>query len=212
MNNKNIIGLLMVVSLFISCDKKVNKNLENKVIFPNNLALGVYNANTIQSIIEWSGRKVAYGHNGTLNLKSGKMEVFSDGKITGEFKIDMNSIIVTDLEGKSKENLERHLKDSDFFGVNEFPIASVKFIAHQNEIINNVLEMKGELTIKNITHPISFKATIDQVAPILKTKASVVFDRSEYDIRFGSGKFFDNLGDKMILDDINVDVSLIFNK
>ena len=35
------------------------------------------------------------------------------------------------------------------------------------------------------------------------------FDRSKYNVRFRSGTFFDDLGDKLILNDINVDVSLV---
>ena len=67
------------------------------------------------------------------------------------------------------------------------------------------------LTIKNITHPINFTASIIDSQPQLKMEANIVFDRSKYDVRFGSGKFFQNLGDKMILDDINVAAHLNFN-
>ena len=32
--------------------------------------------------------------------------------------------------------------------------------------------------------------------------ADLVFDRSKYNVRFRSGSFFENLGDKLIIDDI----------
>ena len=64
------------------------------------------------------------------------------------------------------------------------------------------------LTIKKITHPIDFSAEIIEVKPFLKAKASLVFDRSKYDVRYGSGKFFENLGDRLILDEVNVTVDL----
>ncbi|MAV15206.1 MAG: lipid-binding protein, partial [Candidatus Marinimicrobia bacterium] len=41
--------------------------------------------------------------------------------------------------------------------------------------------------------------------------AMLVFDRSKYDVRFRSGSFFDELGDKLILDDIKLEVALEFN-
>ena len=41
--------------------------------------------------------------------------------------------------------------------------------------------------------------------------AILVFDRSKYDVRFRSGSFFDELGDKLILDEIKLEVALDFN-
>ena len=37
--------------------------------------------------------------------------------------------------------------------------------------------------------------------------SSLVFDRSKYDVKYGSGTFFENLGDNLILDEINIDVN-----
>ena len=39
--------------------------------------------------------------------------------------------------------------------------------------------------------------------------ASVTIDRSEFDVRYGSGSFFDGLGDKMIYDDFRLDVTVV---
>ena len=38
--------------------------------------------------------------------------------------------------------------------------------------------------------------------------AKLVFDRSKYNVRYGSGSFFENLGDRLILDDIELEVKL----
>ena len=38
--------------------------------------------------------------------------------------------------------------------------------------------------------------------------AELTFDRSKHDVRYGSGSFFDNLGDNAIKDDIQVSVRL----
>jgi hypothetical protein len=40
--------------------------------------------------------------------------------------------------------------------------------------------------------------------------ANLTFDRSKYNIRFSSGSFFENLGDKLILDDVVLSSELIF--
>tara|TARA_B100000427_G_scaffold300276_1_gene282548 strand:+ start:933 stop:1571 length:639 start_codon:yes stop_codon:yes gene_type:complete len=204
--------IIIVSSIFISCEKKDNKkqSSDNNVIHKN-IASGLYDINKTSSLLEWSGKKVAYGHNGTLKFKKGNIQVSSDGSISGKFEIDMNSINVTDIEGGRKTSLENHLKAEDFFGVDKFPIASITFQSNQSNIQNNQLDLNASLTIKNITHPIDFSAEIIGVDPFLKAKASLVFDRSLYDVRYGSGKFFDNLGDRLILDEVNVDVVLHFN-
>ena len=41
--------------------------------------------------------------------------------------------------------------------------------------------------------------------------ANIVVDRTKYNIRYGSGSFFDNLGDKTIYDDFNLKVNLPLN-
>ena len=68
--------------------------------------------------------------------------------------------------------------------------------------------LDGELTIKGITHPINFSITLNSEN---NATAMLVFDRSKYDVRFRSGSFFDELGDKLILDDIKLEVALEFN-
>ena len=154
--------------------------------------------------------KVAYGHNGTLKFKAGNMQVAKDGNISGNFEIDMNSIDVASLDG-GRKGLMNHLKSEDFFGVDKFSTASIIFQSNQSKIKNNQLDLNASLTIKKITHPIDFSAEIIEVKPFLKAKASLVFDRSKYDVRYGSGKFFENLGDRLILDEVNVTVDLHFN-
>ena len=40
-------------------------------------------------------------------------------------------------------------------------------------------------------------------------QAEIVIDRSKFDVKYGSGSFFDNLGDNMIYDDFTLDVNLV---
>ena len=204
--------IILISSVFISCEKKNNENLAvNTKAVHKNIPLGQYEINKTSSLLEWSGRKVAYGHNGTLKFKAGNMQVSKDGSISGNFEIDMNSIDVASLEGGRKASLMNHLKSQDFFGVDKFSTASITFQSNQSKIKNNQLDLNASLTIKKITHPIDFSAEIIEVKPFLKAKASLVFDRSKYDVRYGSGKFFENLGDRLILDEVNVTVDLHFN-
>ncbi|AVR44008.1 YceI family protein [Christiangramia fulva] len=157
-----------------------------------------------ESTIEWTGEKVTGSHNGTIKLQKGHF-IFEDDEIVGgEFIMDMSSIKVTDLEGEYRQKLEGHLKSEDFFGVEKYPTAKL-VITNAAKKANNVYGIVGDLTIKEETHPVTFdlKLNDDNTAT---TKLTI--DRSKYNVRYGSGSFFDNLGDKTIYDNFDLDVNL----
>ena len=105
-----------------------------------------------------------------------------------------------------------HLKSPDFFDVNQYPNAYLKFQGDEKKISNGQYKFDAQLTIKDITHPISFKSKIGDSTGKLTANAKVIFDRSLYNVRFRSGKFFENLGDKLIYDDISIDVLIVSSK
>ena len=116
----------------------------------------------------------------------------------------MNTINVEDLQGGSKQRLEGHLRSDDFFSVEKFSeaIFEINSSAVVNEDGANQV-LSGNLTIKGITHPA--KLEIDN-----NWAAKLVFDRSKYDVRFRSGNFFQNLGDKLIYDEIVISANIVF--
>jgi polyisoprenoid-binding protein YceI len=119
----------------------------------------------------------------------------------------MNSLSVEDLSGRGKTKLEGHLKSDDFFSVDKNPEAKLK-ITQKAKVEGGVQKLYGELTIKGIQHPIDFTMTLGDNNSAV---AQLTFDRSKYNVRFRSGSFFENLGDKLILDDIKMEVSLQWN-
>ena len=158
------------------------------------------------SSITWTGKKVTGQHEGSINLKDGTLVFKGKKLIGGTFNVDMNSIVVTDLKpGQGKEKLEGHLKADDFFGTNNFGTATLvfkKLIAKTP----NLYTVTGDLTIKGITKPVTFDlATTSNTAT-----TNVTIDRTKYDIKYGSGSFFDNLGDKAIHNDFNLAIALKF--
>ena len=174
-----------------------------------NLEKGSYNIIREKSELKWTGKELSSKiHTGTLFLKEGRINIDSNGMIEGKVVIDMTSINVTDLQGKWKDKLEEHLKSTDFFGVEKFPTAFITFQSTKNPNKEKKINLDGELTIKDITHPLSFTADLLNTKPFLTAKAILSFDRSKYNVRFRSGKFFENLGDKLILDDIDIDIIL----
>lgn len=156
------------------------------------------------SSIEWLGKKVTGQHTGTVNIKSGKLEM-SNGKLTGGmFEIDMTSIAVTDLTGNMKGKLEGHLASDDFFSVASYPVATVK-ITEAKMLDSNKYDVTADLTIKGITEPINFTATMNGDS----ATADITVDRAKYNVRYGSGSFFEGLGDKMIYDNFDLSVKLV---
>jgi polyisoprenoid-binding protein YceI len=162
-------------------------------------------ADTTQSNIRWYGEELTgKTHFGNLSFKAAQIEV-QDGVITsGNFIVDMSSLSVEDLSGGGKTKLEGHLRSDDFFSVDKNPEAKLK-ITQKAKVESGVQKLYGELSIKGIQHPIDLTMTFrDNNSAI----AQLTFDRSKYNVRFRSGSFFENLGDKLILDDIRLEVSL----
>jgi polyisoprenoid-binding protein YceI len=170
-----------------------------------------FTVNTGQSKVNWNGKKVTGEHYGTINLKGGTLQV-SNGQVTGgNFEMDMNSIVCEDLKDPgTNAKLVGHLKSDDFFSVAKFP-GSNMVITQVKRSSGNEYEYTGNLTIKGITHPITFNATTTVEGSTLKASGKIVVDRAKYDIRFRSGSFFQNLGDNLIYDDFTLDFSLVAN-
>ena len=157
------------------------------------------------SKIKWVGEELSgKNHYGSLKFKNGSLQLDSGKIISGNFTVDMNTINVEDLQGGSKQRLEGHLRSDDFFSVEKFSeaIFEINSSAVVNEDGANQV-LSGNLTIKGITHPA--KLEIDN-----NWAAKLVFDRSKYDVRFRSGNFFQNLGDKLIYDEIVISANIVF--
>ena len=155
--------------------------------------------------ILWEGKKITGKHDGTINLKEGSL-IFTNDKLTGgSFVVDMTSLTATDLSGSSQQKLNNHLKSDDFFGVDNYPTSKMVF----KRVVgkgNGNYAITADLTIKDVTNPVEFDAKISGNTATGK----IVIDRTKYGIRYGSGSFFSNLGDRAIYDDFSLDINLKF--
>ena len=126
----------------------------------------------------------------------------------------MTSIVNLDIENSEKNaQLVGHLNSADFFNIEEFPTAKMEITSvKKQKSENSNYEITGDLTIKGIKNSIVFPSKVEIDGDIVSATAKIVFDRSKYDVRYGSGSFFDDLGDKIIYDDIELGVELIANK
>lgn len=173
--------------------EKTTKAVEKKVI------------NTEASTITWKAYKVTGSHEGTINLASGNLDFNGTILTGGAFIVDMTTINTTDLEGEYKQKLDGHLHSDDFFGTATHKTASLE-ITSVKASGKNAYDATANLTIKNITKEVNFTISVYGS----KATANLKVDRSQFDIRYGSGSFFDNLGDKTIYDEFDLVVDLQF--
>ena len=157
-----------------------------------------------ESTITWTGKKILGSHTGTIDLKSGYLEMEGDALVGGMFEVDMTSLKNSDLDPDYKVKLEGHLKSGDFFNVEEFPTATLAIKGARKK--GSTYNVMGDLTIKGITEAVNFEIVMGKSA----ARATVVIDRTKYDIRYGSGDFFDDLGDKTISNNFELDVMMNF--
>tara|TARA_Y100001968_G_scaffold187371_1_gene171799 strand:+ start:1483 stop:2043 length:561 start_codon:yes stop_codon:yes gene_type:complete len=163
--------------------------------------------NVEESSVKWTGTQLSgKSHYGTLSFKSADLSFSEDKLVGGNFIVDMTSLSVDDLTGKGKTSLEGHLKADDFFSVNDFNFSELK-LNNVAMVSQNEYSATGNLTIKGYTH--EAKVSFYTKEGSKNMMAKLVFDRSKYDVRYGSGSFFENLGDKLILDDIELEVTLV---
>ena len=157
--------------------------------------------NTEVSSVNWVGKKVTGQHEGAIKIKEGVLNLHDGHLSGGTIVIDMTSITCTDLKpDKGAKKLIGHLNSPDFFDVVNHTTATLKIIGFKL-IEGNEYLITGMLTIKGITKAINFPATINMKDGKLGAYAEMKVDRTLYDIKYGSGKFFEVLGDKMIDDE-----------
>ena len=173
----------------------------------------VYNAVIEKSEVKWNGKKVGGEHYGAINLKSGNLTIDKNKVTGGKFVIDMNSITVEDIkDAEYNGKLVGHLKNDDFFSVDKFSTATfeIKALAPIAKAAAGQPNYKvnGLLTIKGITKPVQFPATITVKNGVANAKGTVTVNRAQYDVKYGSETFFGSLGDKAIMDDFTINFNV----
>ena len=196
---KVILSLVVVATILVSCKGKEDKKVEAKVATKVEAVVLENNVNVAESSLLWKGFKPTGSHNGTVKLTSGAMSV-SNGVITaGEFVVDMTSL--ADADGSTR--LDGHLKSADFFDVEKYPTS--KFVITSSEMKEGKVQVTGNLTIKDVTKSITIPATITEAEGVITFKSETFeLNRADFNVKYGSKSFFDNLKDKFINDNMEV--------
>lgn len=186
-------------------------SLSTLTAFAQNKPLAqVYTIDTQTTKIDWLGKKVTGQHNGKISVKSGKLSLVGQEITGGEIVVDMNTITCEDITDKDYNvKFIGHMKSGDFFDIEKFPEA--KIVIKSSKKTNKGLEIQGDLTMKDKTVPVKFLADM-KPGKELKAKSTLVLDRTQWGIQYGSGKFFQGLGDKMIHDEFTLNIDLTAKK
>lgn len=175
---------------------------------------GSYTLDTQQSSVAWNAQKrVGAKHNGTIEVQEGAFIVEQSQIIGGTIVTDMSTIVDVDLtDEKFNTMLVTHLKSDDFFAVETYPTATFALseVTALEGVDGATHRVTGDMTIKGITNEISFPASFVQTDAGIQVTGTATLDRTLWDVRFGSDKFFDNLGDGLIEDEFTLTFDLFF--
>jgi polyisoprenoid-binding protein YceI len=208
--------ILIIAPLFFGCRGRVKE--ENKINASassaplSRVTSEKYSIDKKVSVVTWKGSKVfapEQAHTGYVYISKGELMIEKGQLAGGAVEVDMNTI--TDPVHGSDNNLINHLKDPDFFDVKKFPIA-IFVITRVASVNAENINVTGNLTIKGITHAVTFPAKIEVTGEIVNAIGKVTIDRTKWDVRYNSGKFYDNLADKAISDDIEFDMKIVATK
>jgi len=204
--------LFFIALLLFGCSGAVKEETKNNTL-ASSISLQVgdekYVVDTKESIVSWKGSNSFGPHTGNVYISKGELMVEIGQLVGGTVEVDMNTI---EDENRDRNNgLINHLKDPDFFDVKKFPFSTIA-ITRVASINVEDKEITGNLTIKGITHPVSFPAKIEVKNGIVKATGKLVIDRTKWGVRYGSGKFFDNLKNEAISDNIEFNIKIVAKK
>jgi len=166
-----------------------------------------YKAVAAESMIHWKANKLVGGHEGTIHLEKGIVKNKANALVGGSFIFNIGSLKCTDIPATDEGNakLVGHLMSADFFDVENHPNAAFEITKVEGNSVSGNLTIKG--IKKNITFPANVSVTGDELNISSET---FTIDRTEWDIKYNSGKFADpaKLGDYLIKDDVELKIML----
>lgn len=173
---------------------------------------GSYRIDVEKSSLEWIGRNLNNRHLGRIAIKEGTLFIQGGRLSGGSIVLDMDTISNLDLQDPAwRDMLHRHLKSDDFFAVERFPTASFRLTGWEAaegaspEAPNG--HASGELTIRDVTRPVSFPAIVaPQADGGIKAHAAFDIDRTLWNVCYGSGKLFERLGMHLVHDIISLEL------
>ncbi len=209
--------LLILAVMLTSCESKQKESLRSDSLLtsrvPSTVSLHIGNekyvrVDTKQSVITWKGASLNGLNSQTGYVYPSKGELMiENGQLTGGIvEVDMNTI--EDKNHRRDTKLVDHLKDPDFFEVEKFPF-SILSITKIKSTTNEGRQITGNLTIKGITHPVTFPAKLEIKNGMVKANGKLVIDRTQWDVRYKSAKFYTLLANQTMSDSIEFYIHIV---
>ena len=217
MNNNLFIKCLVLIlsPFFFGCggtEKDENKNHASASLVSLFVGNDKYiTIDTKESVVIWKGWNVftPNSQTGYVYISKGELMIENGQLMGGTVEVDMNTI--ADRNHGRDNKLVNHLKDPDFFDVKKFPVSAIVITKVASINVDNK-EVTGNLTIKGVTHPVTFPAKMEVRDGIVKANGRLVIDRTLWDIRYKSGKFYDNLANQTMSDSIEFHINIVAKK
>jgi polyisoprenoid-binding protein YceI len=196
-----LVATLLTATLFMfSCSNSGSQEVEVEVVEG---VTGSFAISAENSELLWTGKKVTGKHYGNIQISEGQVELENGLVAAASFTVDMTTLTVTDLEdAELNAKLRGHLFSDDFFSIETHPTATFVLTSSEGNTVT------GDLTIKGLTNPVSFPVTVTETEAGVVVSGTMKVDRTLYEVRYGSGKFFENLGDNMISDEFTLDFAI----
>ena len=175
-----------------------------------------YSLDPSSSRVRWLGRNIANNHTGTLQFSSGEFGG-DNGDLsieTSSVVVDMNSIFCEDLKDEKMAGvLVDHLKHSDFFEVEAFPVATGKLVSFKrlnNPVNDENVELELELEIRGKVTRVKSLGTLvfSEGGNKMSLQGIFRFDRSQHGSIYGSKSFFHSLGGHLVNNFIEIDYTI----
>lgn len=160
----------------------INKRLIILLLFiiqASAYAQQAYQLDVKKSKILWNTRQTMGGHYGYLLFSSGTLIYSSAGQPSnGVFSMDMNSMRSEDHEkAADNQRVDKELRTPGFFDVDKYPTSTMRVSTITRVGQTNNYKVNGDLTIKGITNPIEFTASIKKNGEVITATAELVIDR-----------------------------------
>jgi polyisoprenoid-binding protein YceI len=221
-----IIIIAFGVVWFMSREAKneINTDSDNSPVNEDMVASqpadGRYRLNNEAANISWRGSKTliaGYEDTGTIDIESGHL-IVENGIVTeGNIIFDMTSIKASATSNKvaGVGDLTTHLRSQDFFDVNLYPKAtfSLTLVEPVGGSNGGTFIFIGDLVLKDIAKEIQFPVTFgENIVGQNIVRGEFEIDRTDWGIHYGSGQFFQNLGDRVIADEVGIIFEVIIEK
>ena len=215
---KKVFLMFAAAALIASCSNSTKPATEAAIVSADSTGVN-YIVDTTASTINWEAFKIVKGHNGTIGLSNGNLNIKDGNILSGGFTINMSTIANTDIPvgpDSANFNLVKHLMAADFFDVAKYPTGKFEITSVTPltaDAAGNTHNISGNLTIKDSVKNITIPAKVIINGDEVTAEGTVMINRLQFGISFhskstSSADLLKKLKDDVIKDEFSIKISL----